>query len=38
VVPREAEVEALLEGWRDLRTDPDGLSWVLRRTAPLAVA
>jgi len=38
VLPREADVDELLEGWRDLRTEPDGLSWVLRRTAPLAVA
>ena len=36
VVPGEADVDALLEGWRDRRTDPDGLSWVLRRTALLA--
>jgi hypothetical protein len=38
VVLREPDLDAMLEGWRDLRTDPDGLSWVLRRTAPLAVA
>lgn len=35
VLPSEADVDALLEGWRDFRTDPDGLSWVLRRTARL---
>jgi hypothetical protein len=38
VLPQESQVDALLEGWREHRTDPDGLSWVLRRTAPLAVA
>ena len=38
VVPRERDVDALLDGWRERRDDPDGLSWVLRRTAPLAVA
>ena len=38
VLPRESDVDALLDGWRERRTDPDGLSWVLRRTAPLAVA
>jgi CheY-like chemotaxis protein len=35
---REAGVDELLEGWRDRRTDPDGLSWVLRRTARLTAA
>ena len=38
VLPRERDVDALLDGWREQRTDPDGLSWVLRRTALLAVA
>jgi hypothetical protein len=38
VVGREAELDALLEGWRERRTDPDGLSWLLRRTYPLAAA
>lgn len=43
VLPREADVDALLEGWRERRTDPDGLSWVVRRLAcvtpvPLALA
>ena len=38
VVPRESDVDALLEGWQDHRTDPDGLSWLVRRAAPLAVA
>ena len=38
VVAREADLDAMLDGWRDRRTDPDGLSWVLDRVAPLAVA
>ena len=38
VLPREQDVDALLDGWRDHRTEPDGLSWVLRRTAQLAAA
>jgi hypothetical protein len=38
VVGREADLDALLDGWRDLRTDPDGLSWLLGRICPLAVA
>jgi hypothetical protein len=29
VVEREADVDALLAGWSERRTDPDGLSWVL---------
>ena len=37
VLPQESDVDVLLEGWREHRTDPEGLSWVLRRTAPLAV-
>ena len=38
VVPRESDVDALLEGWQERRTDPDGLSWVLRRAGQLAAA
>ena len=38
VLPHEQDVDDLLTGWRDHRTEPDGLSWVLRRTAVLAVA
>ena len=38
VLPHERDVDALLDGWREHRTAPDGLSWVLRRTALLAVA
>ncbi len=28
VLARESDVDALLAGWQDHRTDPDGLSWV----------
>lgn len=38
VVPRERDLDLMLEGWRDRRTDPDGLSWVVGRIRPLAVA
>ena len=38
VVDREAQLDALLDGWRERRHEPDGLDWVARRTAPLAVA
>ncbi|MEX2291696.1 MAG: hypothetical protein WD794_15395 [Mycobacteriales bacterium] len=38
VVRRESDVDVMLEGWRERRTDPDGLSWVLGRLSPLAVA
>jgi hypothetical protein len=38
VVPREADLDAMLEGWQDRRTDPDGLSWVFGRIRPLALA
>ena len=38
VVAREADLDAMLDGWRERRTDPDGLSWVVGRVAPLAVA
>ncbi len=38
VLPQERDVDTVLAGWRDHRTEPDGLSWVLRRTALLAVA
>jgi hypothetical protein len=38
VLPHERDVDAVLAGWRDHRTEPDGLSWVLQRTAQLAVA
>lgn len=32
----EADVDALLVGWRDRRTDPDGLSWLTGRTRLVA--
>ena len=38
VVERERDLDALLDGWRDARTDPDGLSWLLARLCPLAAA
>ena len=36
VLPREADLDAALNGWQDLRTDPDGLSWLSGRLQPLA--
>jgi hypothetical protein len=38
VVGTEAEVDVMLDGWQERRYDPDGLSWVLGRVSPLAVA
>ena len=38
VVEREKDLDVLLDGWRDARTDPDGLSWLLARVLPLAAA
>ena len=38
VVPREADVDAMLEGWQDYRTDPAGLSWLSWRVQQLAAA
>ena len=38
VVRREADLDAMLDGWRELRFDPDGLSWLLGRISPMAVA
>ena len=38
MLPTEAHVDAVLDGWRDLRFDPDGLSWVIGRVSPLALA
>lgn len=37
-VSREADLDAMIAGWRELRTDPDGLSWILGRVSPLAIA
>ena len=31
VVPREADLDALLDGWREQRDDPDGLGWLAAR-------
>lgn len=36
MLAHESDVDALLQGWRDRRTDPDGLSWLLRRTTLVA--
>lgn len=38
VPAREADLDALLEGWQDHRTDPDGLSWVVARVVPQSAA
>lgn len=38
VVSHEADVDALLEGWPERRTDPDGLSWLAGRVLVLAAA
>ena len=38
VVSAEAEVDALLDGWRDVRDDPDGLGWLSGRVSVLFAA
>ena len=38
VVDRERDLDAMLDGWQEQRTSPDGLSWVLSEVRPLAVA
>lgn len=38
VLPRESDLDAALSGWREERTDPDGLSWVRGRVSPLLMA
>ncbi len=38
VLAREADVDALLDGWREHRFDPDGLTWLAGRVAPLLAA
>lgn len=38
VLPTEADVDALLEGWRDQRTDPAGLEWLSARVFPALAA
>ncbi len=36
VVPTEAELDVLMDGWREHRTDEDGLVWLRNRLAPAA--
>ena len=36
VLPSEADLDARLDGWRDHRTDDDGLGWLLGRLTPVA--
>ena len=38
VLPTDAAVDALLEGWRDVRDDPDGLGWLRSRVEVLPAA
>ena len=38
VVPSEAEVDALLDGWREMRHDPDGIGWLSGRLCMVAAA
>jgi len=38
VLADERDVDALLDGWRDARFDPDGLRWLTRRVSPLVAA
>lgn len=33
VIPSEAELDAVLDGWRDHRTDEDGLAWLRTRVS-----
>lgn len=37
-VSTEDDVDARLAGWRDHRTEPDGLTWLIGRLAPLVAA
>ena len=32
ILRHESDVDVLVDGWRERRTDPDGLSWLARRT------
>ena len=34
VVPTEQELDALLDGWREHRSDEDGLGWLTARVTP----
>ena len=36
VVPTETELDELLDGWREHRTDEDGLAWLQARLSPQA--
>ena len=36
VVPDEAALDVLLDGWREHRTDEDGLAWLRDRLTPVA--
>jgi hypothetical protein len=36
VITSERELDAMLDGWQEQRTSPDGLSWVFGRLHPLA--
>ena len=38
VVAHEAALDGLLDGWRDWRYEPDGLSWLAGRLTPVAAA
>lgn len=38
VLSRESDVDSLLEGWRNYRFDPDGLSWLDARVSGLLAA
>lgn len=38
VLPAEAAVDALLDGWRDAREGEDGLAWLAARTCRPAAA
>jgi hypothetical protein len=36
VIPTETELDALLDGWRDQRTQDDSLAWLRSRVSPQA--
>ena len=36
VLTTEADLDRAVDGWREFRTDPDGLSWLAGRLQPLA--
>ncbi|MCU1600610.1 MAG: hypothetical protein JWO22_1319 [Frankiales bacterium] len=37
VIPGERDLEQVLEGWREHRSDEDGLAWLRTRLSPTAV-